>query len=579
VAQNSAFQRHNPFNRLGELFDASALGIVTLMLLFASFYATWRGMQDFVASRASAGGVTTTGLVVLVVLTLTLAMYVALREMVNPIRRRNIFIAFPLYALLALWSIGFGYGFWWSLVAGQNATEQALSRSVESLGETTSELRAELAAGAALMQTAERLSEEKAQTEIERGGTCGIASGAGDGPLSRARAETRSQIAAFASGVQEDWLDPVDLQLTQLETLARAESVTGETPEARKQRMEALGQSVRRTAQDISADATVRGKILAAQLRAKAERLSVAPVSGAVDYCFDPDLATSLALAADALEGPFEIEVARFRFAEGADGVAQAVEDLWLGLFAKLGLVDRSAVRGAPLDGRSLIALVAAIGVDFALFVFALLRGGMRRGYEGEVEPPAIAPQKLQQMPAQPEDPVEGGVEEQPVLGPMPRRTLLPPKRDAKPRGIDAVAGKPMPRPRIEADPKAVGIGTTDADSHSQVPDNEQVIDLIRSVDGHYRAMSKDELIADREAEIQQLKAELAALKRRGYVATGRRDQMFDPTLHKQVGTQASDKPKGTIIETVRPGYITEDLNVFRIAYVIISSGPSDFDF
>lgn len=578
MAQDSLSPRYNPFGRLGELFDASALGLATLMLLFASFYATWRGMQDFVASRASAGGVTTTGLVVLVVLTLTLAMYVALREMVNPVRRRNIFIAFPLYALLALWSVGFGYGFWWSLVAGQNATEQALSRSVESLGEATSELRAELAAGAALMQTVERLSEEKAQAEIARGGTCGVASGAGDGPLSRARAETRSQIAAFAIGVREDWLGPVDLRLTQLETLASAAGVANETPEARKQRMVALGQSVRRSAQDISADATVRGKILATQLRAKAERLSLAPESGVVDYCYDPDLATSLTLVADALEGPFEVEVTQFRFAEGADGVAQAVEDLWLGVFAKLGLVEREAARGAQLDGRSLIALIAAIGVDFALFVFALLRGGMRAPVQ-IVEPPENSPRKELAVTGASDDPVDGGAEEPPVLGPMPRATLLPPKRDDRLHGVRALAGEPVRRPRVEANPRAVGIGTSDAGSYSQLSDNEQVVDLIRSVDGHYRAMSKDEVIADRDQEIARLQAEIDALKKRGYVVTGRPGQQFDGFLHEQVGEQYSDQPAGTIVVTVQPGYLSDGQRVHRVAKVIVSAGPNKLPF
>ena len=33
----------------------------------------------------------------------------------------------PLYIFLALWSIGFGYGFWWSLIAGEEATRNSMS--------------------------------------------------------------------------------------------------------------------------------------------------------------------------------------------------------------------------------------------------------------------------------------------------------------------------------------------------------------------------------------------------------------------------------------------------------------------
>lgn len=573
MAQTSAYGSRTPLRRLGELFDASALGIVTLMLLFASFYATWRGMADFVASRAEAGGIATTGLVVLVVLTLTLAMYVALREMVNPIRLRNIFIAFPLYALLALWSVGFGYGFWWSLIAGQNATETALSRTVNSLGEATSDLRAQLAAGAALMQTAERLSEEKAQAEIVRGGTCGVASGAGDGPLSRARAETRSQIAAFALGVREDWLGPVNERLAQLEGSLAQPVLEAETPDARKRRMLSLGQTVARNAKDISADATARGRLIAEQLRAKADRLAVAPVSGGVDYCYDPDLATGLVLVAEALEGPFEIEVAAFRFAEGADGVAQAVEDLWLDVFARLGLVRSPGTIGERLDGRDLIALLAAIGVDFALFVFALLRGGMRRPVQ-IVKPPEARAHKPVAVSVPADEAVDGGGEEPPVLGPMPRVTLAPPRRDERPPRQKSVPAVPARRPRVEADPKAVGIGTTDASSYSQVSDEEQVTDLIRSVDGHYRAMSKDEVIADKDAQIARLKAKIDALEKRGYVVTGQRGERFNDLLHEQVEARYSDQPKGTIIVTIEPGYLIGGQQVDRVAKVIVSAGP-----
>ena len=567
MAQNSVSRPHNPFSRLGELFDASALGLVTLMLLFASFYATWRGMQDFVASRAAAGGVTTTGLVVLVVLTLTLAMYVALREMVNPVRRRNIFIAFPLYALLALWSVGFGYGFWWSLVAGQNATEQALSRSVESLGEATSELRAELAAGAALMQTAERLSEEKAQAEITRGGTCGVASGAGDGPLSRARAETRSQIAAFAAGVQEDWLGPVDLRLTQLETLAAADEVASETPEERKRRMVALGQRVRRTAQDVSADATARGKILATQLRAKAERLSVAPVSGTVDYCYDPDLATSLMLVADAVEGPFEIEVTRFRFAEGADGVAQAVEDLWLGAFARLGLVEREAAAGAQLDGRSLIALIAAIGVDFALFVFALLRGGMRRGYEGGPDSP----------------PTESGnvrTEAQAALPDNPKQAALPAPEDEQPRETDVSAQTNELFGEGEVrDAEIVGDTKPPLRPESFVPENQmdpadQLDALLNKAKQHMAAMQTAGSKVDESRARNHLNDVLRQLRKIGYRDAGMSDHMYKDGLHQIMGEEPSDLPRGSILRIIRPRFVSPDGDVLIAALVIVSAGP-----
>ena len=97
------------------------------MLLVISGYATWIGMSDFIIgvqsgsspkARDIVGGLSVTNemLIIVVVIALTLLMYLALRETVaigvKPQWKR--LITLPLYVFLALWSIGFGYGFWWS---------------------------------------------------------------------------------------------------------------------------------------------------------------------------------------------------------------------------------------------------------------------------------------------------------------------------------------------------------------------------------------------------------------------------------------------------------------------------------
>ena len=122
-----------------------------------------------------------------------------------------------------------------------------------------------------------------------------------------------------------------------------------------------------------------------------------------------------------------------------------------------------------------------------------------------------------------------------------------------------------------------LGIRTYAPDS--QVEASEQVEDLIRDVDGIYKAMSSEQQLEVKDAEIARLQKELDELKRKGYVATGREGQAFDPKLHEEVGAQPSDQPPGTIVATVRPGFITDGLNVYRIAQVIVSSGPRKLKF
>lgn len=223
MSETRADKRASRFARLGELFDASAMGLVTLLLLVASFFATWRGMSDFITSYDLVAGAASKGLVLLIVVTLSLAMYVALRELVSPYYASGWWaaiwkrvVAGILYAVLAIWSVGFGYGFWWSLVAGQDATETALERTVASLGQESSDVRARLGAAVSVMASAEQLSDAKANREAAEGGTCGVNSRAGTGPLARARSETQVQIASLAASVRDDWQLPLEARLRAL---------------------------------------------------------------------------------------------------------------------------------------------------------------------------------------------------------------------------------------------------------------------------------------------------------------------------------------------------------------------------
>jgi hypothetical protein len=118
----------------------SLTGIASLMLLVIFGYATWSGMADFIigvsTSPAAAHGREIVGglpvsneiVVIAIVVALTFLMWLALRETFG--YKRSLgerLIMFPPYLFLALWSIGFGYGFWRSLIAGEEATRTCLA--------------------------------------------------------------------------------------------------------------------------------------------------------------------------------------------------------------------------------------------------------------------------------------------------------------------------------------------------------------------------------------------------------------------------------------------------------------------
>lgn len=94
------------------------IGVASFMLLVISGYATWHGMRDFIVGVSSAqtspGGamsIPNDVLVILVVVALTILMWLMLRETFGAQRQwRERLVTF--HCFLAMWSIGFGYGFW-----------------------------------------------------------------------------------------------------------------------------------------------------------------------------------------------------------------------------------------------------------------------------------------------------------------------------------------------------------------------------------------------------------------------------------------------------------------------------------
>src|SRR5262249_53434820 len=141
--------------RLADYFFGrnALIGLASLMLLLISGYATWHGMRDFIvgvsssSSNATQGGLSISNdvLVIAVVIALSFLMWLALRETFGAQRRvTERMITFPLYLFLAVWSIGFGYGFWWSLIAGEETTRTSLQNLQEDARDAAAAVAARL---------------------------------------------------------------------------------------------------------------------------------------------------------------------------------------------------------------------------------------------------------------------------------------------------------------------------------------------------------------------------------------------------------------------------------------------------
>ena len=168
------------------------IGVASLMLLFLSGYATWHGMRDFIIgvsdtpTDAGSMSIPNDVLVIGVVVALTFLMWLALRETFGAGRDfSDRVIMFVLYVFLAIWSIGFGYGFWWSLISGSEATRTGLSGLQEDARDASAVVAARLDAVRSQLDNVVSWSESQMTREETSGGSCGTSSGAGRGPLFR----------------------------------------------------------------------------------------------------------------------------------------------------------------------------------------------------------------------------------------------------------------------------------------------------------------------------------------------------------------------------------------------------------
>ncbi len=370
------------------------IGVASFMLLVISGYATWSGMTDFIigvqdAGTASpqlksVGGLSVTAglLIVAVVVALTFLMWLSLRETFGAERTwGERAITGSLYLFLFLWSVGFGYGFWWSLIAGQEATRTGLEGLRQDARTAAVEIAARLDAVRVQLDNVVSWSEAQMRREESSGGSCGVASGAGKGPLYNARLSVRDQVASLRDNILQNWLAPIQADLKLLQE--SVSEIKGRSIAERRAFFEAMAANIRTKALSIAARSNQLGKGTAAEMRALADAVSIKPGKPGFT-CYDPALAQRLRQAAEQAAEPATVNLRNAAFNEGAAGVANAVKNLWSNigsylwaLFAYIFTGGTSTgdaqAGGTPISGRDLIALLATLGVDLGLLALTAL--------------------------------------------------------------------------------------------------------------------------------------------------------------------------------------------------------------
>jgi hypothetical protein len=127
--------------------------------------------------------------------------------------------AFAFYLVFAVWSVGFGYGFFWKELAGQEFTERQFESAM-------TELSASVNRTSAMLQTSDRatgeaamLARERAQIEAREGRTCANHPGstAGEGPLMRSRFAFADRALKLGNEARTSWFAVMAYQRERLQ--------------------------------------------------------------------------------------------------------------------------------------------------------------------------------------------------------------------------------------------------------------------------------------------------------------------------------------------------------------------------
>ena len=191
----------------------------------------------------------------------------------------------------------------------------------------------------------------------------------------------RNSINTLREGMTRSWFEPLQADVEQLKQSAAA--LGGATVEERQRAFEARASDIRGRARNIAARSNQLGQSTAAEMRAIASAVAVAP--GAAGFsCYDPTLAERLRQAAAQAEQPAELRLREAVFNEGPAGVANAVKNLWRNIGAYSSSLAAYVFSGGkqtvghtdsgePITGRDLIALLATIGIDLGLLALAIV--------------------------------------------------------------------------------------------------------------------------------------------------------------------------------------------------------------
>jgi hypothetical protein len=367
-----------------------------------SGFATAQGFADLRAANTETGRLGPADLILTYATSafVIAAMIVALHNAFAPGRQWAVrMLSGVFYLFFAIWSVGFGYGFFWKELAGQEFTRTQFERMLTEASGSLSRASLALESAEQAVRGAAGLARERAETEAMQGGTCVNRPGSspGDGPLTRGRFAFADRAAATAEDVRTSWIGPLTQRRDglQRQMAALQGRILPEAPAAEREVLDRLSRAgslgaderralylgvyadVRGFTDDLNAMRELQAPSVAARLTALAADVSADPDRASdPEHCIDAVLRDRLQGAAGQVSGIAAATAPEFEVIEGA----KATRAAFFGLVDHaLGLAGGGPSGDFPFGAREGMALFASLAVDLGIVFLTLVRLAPRR--------------------------------------------------------------------------------------------------------------------------------------------------------------------------------------------------------
>lgn len=314
------------------------------------------------------------------------------------------------YLFFVLWSIAFGYGFFWKLFAAEDFTRTQFLSQTEQIQAEVQTVVTTLRSVSDDAARAAEMAAERARTEETTGGSCenNRNSGSTRGPLTESRLAFEAASMTQADKIRDEWLVPLDEQAGQLSWKLRAlnpdntvsvfpgenrpltepgeadravlerlvADVNG-TPNTRSNAYSTVQSDINSFVRNANANLQGIGVPASVEFQRLADDVSIQGERPTNRYCEDPQLAAIMQDVANDLGALQPVEQLGFRSMEGSaatryaafkfgDHVIARIRD-----FLGMGAYDEADLD--PLTNDDIMALYATGAIDFALLVVSVL--------------------------------------------------------------------------------------------------------------------------------------------------------------------------------------------------------------